>query len=186
LIENLQFLCIEYFTLSHKILETIFDFVSGKTSMREVSLLSLYCKEHGRGCKSFDLDLSQHSLLTMLDLQWLPSLQLNVTTSSLISIHLSGIRLVEGSLLLSATMVNITHLELAGTEMSSAESLQNFIKALENIPQSVTINMVKIKPDAEYENVKKYIRNSETFDVTDDNTHWPQKFLFKTIKPRTE
>jgi hypothetical protein len=178
--QNLQYLYIRLFTLSHKILETIFNFISGQKSMKRLTLRALYCKEHGRhDCKRLNLDLSQHSTLSKLDLRQLPGrLQLNISTPSLVNVTLLSINLDESSLLLSRDMVNIERVTLFEIEMS-AESLQNFIIVLQNLPQSVTVKMYTIKPETEYDRVRENIRRSQTFHVIQDE--W--QFEFKTIKP---
>jgi hypothetical protein len=182
--QNLQYLNITSFTLSKKILETIFNFISGHKSMKELTLYMLDCKEHGgHDCKRLNLDLSQHSTLSKLDLQQLPGrLQLNITTPSLDYIYMGDIILDESSLLLSRDMLNIKRVVLLEIEMS-AESLQNFIIVLENLPQSVTVWMEAIKPETEYDRVRENIRRSQTFQVIPNIFG---KFEFKTIKPSKE
>ncbi|XP_060600868.1 uncharacterized protein LOC132754269 [Ruditapes philippinarum] len=187
--QNLQYLYIRFFTLSHKILETIFNFISGQKSMKELTLHELDCKEHGRyrrhDYKRWNLDLSQHSTLSKLHLRLLPGrLQLNISTQSLVNVTLWSINLDETSLLLSRNMVNIERVELWFIEMS-ARSLQNFITVLENLPQSVTVVMNYIKPETEYDRVRENIRRSQTFHVIQDSGWWGT-FEFKTIKPSKE
>jgi hypothetical protein len=180
--QNLQYLHIRYFTLSHKILmETIFNFISGQKSMKELTLVRLDCTEHDRhDCKRLNLDLSQHSTLSKLHLESLPgSLQLNISTPSLVNVTLWDINLDESSLLLSRDMLNIERVKLEFIEMS-AGSLQNFISVLENLLQSVRVNMLAIKPETEYDHVRENIRRSQTFHVIRDD--WWQKFEFRTKK----
>ncbi|XP_060586677.1 uncharacterized protein LOC132742326 [Ruditapes philippinarum] len=177
---NLQHFYIAKFTLSHKILETIFNFISGQKSIKEVTLQYLHCKDHhgGHDCKRLNLDLSKHSSLSKLDLRVLPwRLQLNTTTPSLVKF--AGINLDESSLLLSRDMLNIELVELVGIEMASG-SLQNFITVLENLPKSVTVKMKDIKPETEYECVRENIRRTQTFHVIPRD--WWKPFEFKTIK----
>jgi hypothetical protein len=184
--QNLQYLYIDRFTLSHKILETFFNFISGQKSMKELKLYGLDCKEHGlRDCKRWNLDLSQHSTLSKLYLQRLPGrLQLNISTPSLVDVTLGMINLDESSLLLSRYMLNIERVELWSIEMS-AGSLQNFIIVLENLPQSVTVVMFDIKPETEYDRVRENIRRSQTFHVIQEEDE-EEPFEFKTIKPSKE
>jgi hypothetical protein len=186
--QNLQYLDIEYFTLSHKILETIFNFISGKKSMKVLTLDWLKCKAHNwHDCKRWNLDLSQHSSLSKLNLQLLPgSLQLNISTPSLVNVELRFINLDESSLLLSRDMLNIERVVLGSIERS-AGSLQNFIIVLENLPQSVTVEMGRIKPETAYDRVRENIRRSQTFHVIREEgmNQW-QPFEFKTIKPSKE
>jgi hypothetical protein len=187
-VQNLQYLDIRYFTLSHKILETVYNFISAQKSMKELTLKELDCKEHGRrDCKRLmNLDLSQHSTLSKLYLEHLPgSLQLNISTPSLVNVTLCDINLDdESSLLLSRDMLNIERVELLGIKMS-AECLQNFITVLKNLPQSVTVNMVDITPETEYRRVRENIRSSQTFHVIrDGEDNWGRRVIeFKTIKP---
>ncbi|XP_060598154.1 uncharacterized protein LOC132751950 [Ruditapes philippinarum] len=181
--QNLQYLDIGYFTLSHKILETFFNFFSGQKAMKVLILRNLDCREHGRqGCKRLmNLDLSQHSTLSELHLEKLPArLQLNISTPSLVYVKLQKINLDESSLLLSRDMVNIERVELGYIEMS-AGSLQNFISVLENLPQSVTVEMKAIKPETEYDRVRENIRRSQTFHVIQEESEdkW-QPFEFKS------
>ncbi|XP_060565239.1 uncharacterized protein LOC132724402 [Ruditapes philippinarum] len=187
-VQNMQYLYIGEFTLPHKILETFLNFISGQRSMKKLTLNRLYCKEHGRhDCKrlNLNLDLSQHSTLSKLDLEYLPGrLQLNTSTPSLVDVSLSDINLDESSLLLSRDMLNIERVELWRTEMS-AESLQNFIIVLKNLPQSVTVKMDHITQRTEYDRVRENIRRSQIFHVIRDNDSW-QEFEFKTIKPSKE
>ncbi|XP_060551982.1 uncharacterized protein LOC132713410 [Ruditapes philippinarum] len=184
-VQNLQYLYIKHFTLSHKILETFYNFISAQKSMKELTLWQLDCKEHGRrrDCKRWNLDLSQHSTLSKLYLQELPGrLQLNITTPSLVDVTLWNINLDdESSLLLSRDMLNIERVELWEIEMS-AESLQNFISVLENLPQSVTVEMDAITPEKEHDRVRENIRSSQTFHVIQDR--WGIEFI--TIKPSKE
>jgi hypothetical protein len=127
--------------------------------------------------------MSQHSTVSKLVLWKLPGLlQLNISAPSLVYVTLSRINLDESSWLLSRDMLNIKCVELRAIEMS-AGSLQNFITALENLPQSVTVKMEAIDPNTEYERVRKNIRRSQTFHVKRDD-RW--EFEFKTIKPSKE
>ncbi|XP_060555588.1 uncharacterized protein LOC132716344 [Ruditapes philippinarum] len=189
--QNLQYLYIEHFTLSHKMLETFFNFISGQKSMKELTLRKLHCKEHGRlhDCKRWNLDLSQQSTLSKLVLVQLPGrLQLNISTPSLVYVNLRRVNVDESSLLLSRDMLNIERVRLWDIEMS-ARSLQNFFNVLENLPQSVTVKMKGIKPETEYDRVRENIRRSQTFHVIQEETlvegRW-QPFEFKTIKPSKE
>ncbi|XP_060586304.1 uncharacterized protein LOC132742043, partial [Ruditapes philippinarum] len=74
----------------------------------------------------------------------------------------------ESSLLLSRDMLNVERVKLWFIEMS-AESLQNFITVLENLPQSVTVTMVDITPETEFDRVRENIRSSQTFHVIQDD-----------------
>jgi hypothetical protein len=183
-VQNLQYLYIYKFTLSHKILEPFYNFISAQKSMKELKLEKLYCKEHGLyDCKRLmNLDLSQHSTLSKLHLQELPGrLQLNISTPSLVNVRLYDINLDEKSLLLlSRDMLNIERVELEYIKMS-AESLQNFIIVLKNLPQSVTVKMIAITPETEYDRVRENIRRSQIFHVIQDYG-W-RGIEFKTIKP---
>jgi hypothetical protein len=187
-LQNLQYLYIVRFTLSHKILEPFFNFISAQKSMKELTLERLYCKEHGcHDCQRLNLDLSQHSTLSKLDLETLPGrLQLNITTPSLVNVKLSYINLDDESLLLlSRDMLNIERVELRFIEMP-AKSLQNFITVLKNLPQSVTVKMYGIIPETEYDRVRENIRRSQTFHVIQDDDRRRETFEFKTIKPSKE
>jgi hypothetical protein len=186
-LQNLQYLYIGWFTLPHKILEPFYNFISAQKSMKELTLKWLDCKEHKylrHDCKRWNWDLSQHSTLSKLDLRGLPGrLQLNITTPSLVNVTLSYINLDdESSLLLSRDMVNIERVELKEIKMS-AESLQNFITVLKNLPQSVTVVMYAITPETEYRRVRENIRSSQTFHVIQDYDWGRREIEFKTIKP---
>ncbi|XP_060562266.1 uncharacterized protein LOC132721906 [Ruditapes philippinarum] len=166
--QNLQYLYIDRLTSSHKKLETIFNFISGQKSLKELTLMGLHCNEHSlHDCKRWNLDLSKNMNLTKVDLEQLPRLQLNLTTPSIVNVKLSGINLDESSLLLSRDMLKIECVELRKIEMI-AGSLQNFITILENLPQSVKVEMDDIEPEKEYESVKENIRSSKTFHVIQD------------------
>ncbi|XP_060580336.1 uncharacterized protein LOC132737116 [Ruditapes philippinarum] len=108
--QNLQYLKIFSLTLSHKLLDTFFKFISGQKSMKELTLRYLQCKEHGdHDCKRLNLNLSQH---TKFYLQGLPrGLQLNKSTPSLVDVTLRSTHLDESSLLLSSDMLNIERVE---------------------------------------------------------------------------
>ncbi|XP_060600616.1 uncharacterized protein LOC132754048 [Ruditapes philippinarum] len=174
-LQNLQCLHIGRFTLSHKILETILNFISSTTSLKELTLDILICKEHDDECKSLNLDLSQHDSLKKLRLGWLPTLKLDVTTASLVDMTLRWINLDKNSLLLSPDMLNIEQVVFSVIEMS-AESLENFMSVLGCLPQSVKVKIIDIEPETEYERVRENIRNSQTHDVIEDDC-W---FVFKT------
>nr|XP_060588072.1 uncharacterized protein LOC132743560 [Ruditapes philippinarum] len=188
-LQNIKYLYIYKFMLSHKILEPFYNFISRQKSIKELTLHGLDCKEHGsRDCQRLNLDLSQHSTLSKLHLQALPwRLKLNLSTASLVNVTLWRINLDESSLLLSRDMLNIERVELLGIEMS-AESLQNFITVLKNLPQSVTVEMDAITPETEYDRVRENIRSSQTFHVIQDDDHgWRGRVIeFKTIKPSKE
>jgi hypothetical protein len=64
-------------------------------------------------------------------------------------------------------MLNIDHLELKEIDMS-AGSLQK-ITLLENLPQTVTVEMGYIKPFTEYDRIRENIRRSQTFNVIRDD-----------------
>jgi adenine C2-methylase RlmN of 23S rRNA A2503 and tRNA A37 len=81
-------------------------------------------------------------------------------------------------------MLNIERVKLEKIEMS-AESLQNFITVLENLPQSVTVVMYDITPETEYDRVRENIRRSQTFHVIQGGW-WGSVIEFKTIKPSKE
>jgi hypothetical protein len=184
-LQNLQCLYIENFKLPHKILETFLNFISGQKSMKELSLKFFHCKEHkSLDCKRWNLDLSQHLLLSKLCLDEVNlRLHLNISTPSLVNIVLWWIDLDESSLLLSREMLNIERVELVQIEMSAGR-FQNFITVLENLPQSVTVEMV-FKSETEYERFRENIQSSQTFHVIqdcDDGEEAP-KLEFKTIKP---
>jgi hypothetical protein len=165
-------------------MEKIFNFISGQKSMKKLTLWGIDCKEHDHhDCKRLSLDLSKNSTLSKLHLLEIPRLQLNISTPSLVYVRLSKINLDESSLLLSCDLLNIEYLELNKIEMS-AGSLQNFFTVLENMPQSVTVNMATIKPETEYELVRENIRRSQSFRVIQDGRGQP--FVFKTIKPSKE
>jgi hypothetical protein len=176
-LQNLQCLHIGRFTLSHKILETILNFISSTKSLKKLTLDILICKEHDDECKSLNLDLSQHVSLKRLRLGWLPTLKLDVTTASLVDVTLRWINLDKNSLLLSPDMLNIEKVEFSVIEMS-AESLENFMSVLGCLPQSVKVKIIDIEPETEYERVRENIRNSQTHDVIEDDC-W---FVFKTRK----
>jgi hypothetical protein len=188
-LQNLQYLYIAGFMLSHKILEPFYNFISRQKSMKELTLRGLNCKEHRyyrrHDCnRLLNLDLSQHSTLSKLYLRQLTGrLRLNISTPSLVNVTLLWINLDESSVLLSRDMLNIERVELEEIEMF-AGSLQNFITVLENLPQSVTVEMRRIKPETEYDRARENIRSSQIFHVIQDD--WGRLIEFKTIKPSKE
>jgi hypothetical protein len=183
-LQNLQCLHIQWFRLSHKILEIIFKSIQDKKSMKALTFNELFCKEHRRReCKGLNLDLSKHLNLKKLYLERLPTLLLNTTTPTLINVELRGIILDENSLLLSAVMLNIERVKLWEIEMP-AGCLNNFIAELENLPQLVTVEMYDIIPEIEYTCVREHIRSSKAFDVTADDHY--MVFEFKTRKTSEE
>jgi hypothetical protein len=182
-LQYLQYLHIGGFSLSHKRLETFFNFIFGRQSMKVLTLGPFNCKEHGRlMCNTLNFDLSQHSNLTKLHLQQFPSLRLDITTPSLVYVKLWDINLDKRSVLLSRHMLNIEHVVLWGIEIP-ARNLQNFITVLENLPQSVTVEMTAIEPETSFECVRENIRGSQTFLVMQNE---PWAFVFKLIKPSKE
>jgi hypothetical protein len=184
-LHNLQYLCIERFTLSHKILELIFNFISGQKSMKQLKLHDLNCKEHDDQCQRWNLDLSRHSHLVDLHLKYLPPLKLSITTPSLVDFVLSMIDLDERSLLLSREMLNIKRVVLKFIKMPPG-GLQNFITILENLPQSVTVKMACVGPESECKIVIENIRNSQTFYVFYENYKGWHNIEFLTKTPRAD
>jgi hypothetical protein len=144
--------------------------------MKELTLKLLDCTDCVGYCrKGLNLDFSQLSTLSTIDLRFFPwTQQLNISTPSLVSVALSGIRLDESSLL-SRDISNINFVNLWNIEMS-AGSLQNFITVLENLQRSVRVYMTDIKPETEYDRVRKYIRKSQNFYVKED---YRQKIWFE-------
>jgi hypothetical protein len=66
-LQHLECLCIGCFSMSHEVMETLLHFLTSKTSMKELMLYNLYCRDHkNTSCRGFNLDLSQHSLLSSL------------------------------------------------------------------------------------------------------------------------
>jgi hypothetical protein len=179
-LQNLQYLHIFNFTFSHKIQETFFNFISGQKSMKDLTLEMFHCKEHiyRDACfKRLNLDLSKHSSLTRLHFKLLPGLQLNITTPSLVNVTLWSVILDESSLFLTPDMVNIKYIALSYIKMS-ARRLQNFITVLENLPQSVTVNLHAVKPEKECKLVRQKILSSQSFHLIRDD----DDFIFKTRK----
>jgi hypothetical protein len=82
-------------------------------------------------------------------------------------------------------MLNIARVVLHRIVMS-AGSLQNFMTVLENLPQSVTVEMYVIAPYTEYKSVRENIRRSQTFHVIQDDDADMPLIEFKTIKPSKE
>jgi hypothetical protein len=180
--QNVQYLFISHIWFSHKILETFLNFISCQKSMKDLTLNNLKCKEHRDHI--WNLDLSQCLTLKKLFFCFLGfRLQLNITTPSLVYVKMAFTNLDESSLLLSCDMLNIERVKLLCVAMS-AESLQNFITVLENLPQSVTVNLLTaIEPETEYERVKENIRRSQNFHVIRNADNKREVFKFKTLKP---
>jgi hypothetical protein len=185
-VQNLQYLYFDNFELSHKILEAFFNFISGKKILKQLTfkLKILSRKEHDfHDCKRWNLDLSQHLTLSKLHLQLPERLQLNISTPSLVDVTLEATNLEKSSVLLSRDMLNIESVELNTINISSG-SLQNFISVLENLPKSVTVKMLDIRPEEEYGSVREIIRRSQTFHVIRDCKDWCGWVIeFQTRKP---
>ncbi|XP_060603870.1 uncharacterized protein LOC132756749 [Ruditapes philippinarum] len=83
-LQHLECLNIEYFTMTHQVMETLFNILTSKKSMKDIILYSLYCSDHkNTSCTGFNLDLSQHSQLSNLRLSKIPVSQLNIDVSLL-------------------------------------------------------------------------------------------------------
>ncbi|XP_060595657.1 uncharacterized protein LOC132749778 [Ruditapes philippinarum] len=82
-LQHLECLSIEHFTMTHKVMETLLNFLTCKKSMKEISLYRLYCSEHETSCRGFNLDLSQHSQLRCLGFGLIPVSQLKMDVSLL-------------------------------------------------------------------------------------------------------
>ena len=181
---HLQRLYIFGITLPHEDLESTFDVLSSNTSLKEIDLRRLSCSQHGFDCPRINFDLSRHSNLSKLVLIRLPPLQLNVTTPSLIEIVLLQINIGESSLLLSPEMTTIKHVRLESIKMA-ALSFQEFVKILQNLPQSVKVNTGRcaMEPETQYERVVNNIRRTKSFNVILD---LPLMFTFEKLKPSEE
>jgi hypothetical protein len=82
-LQHLECLYIEGFIMTHKVMETLLNFLTSKKSMKEIRLYNLYCSDHGTSCRGFNLDLSQHSQLRCLGLHDIHVSQLNMDVSLL-------------------------------------------------------------------------------------------------------
>ncbi|XP_060590403.1 uncharacterized protein LOC132745471 [Ruditapes philippinarum] len=82
-LQHLECLNIQCFTMTHKVMETLLNFLTSKKSMKEIRLYNLYCSDHGTSCRGLNLDLSQHSQLGHLGLLGIPVSQLNMDVSLL-------------------------------------------------------------------------------------------------------
>ncbi|XP_060597706.1 uncharacterized protein LOC132751543 [Ruditapes philippinarum] len=177
-LQDLQYLNISLFKLTHKMLETILNFIAGQKSMKEITLSGVTCKEHHSGCMRLNMDFSQHSTLRKLCFGAMCGIQLNITTPSLVDVELGGMILDESSWLLSRDMLNIERVELLSIALPPGR-LQNDINLLENLPKSVTVNLVQVYPEIEYAFVIEHIRRSKAFHVIQED--W-RGFKFKTKK----
>ncbi|XP_053406524.1 uncharacterized protein LOC123527561 [Mercenaria mercenaria] len=104
-------------------------------------------------------------------------------------VRLVDINLCERSLSLSPEMVDIEDVYLWSVSMSGP-SLRKLVKVVENLPQSVTVQMwdCHITPETEFADVKKYIKSSQNFVVTFDGINQFNKygFCFKQLKMKVE
>ncbi|XP_060577424.1 uncharacterized protein LOC132734654 [Ruditapes philippinarum] len=82
-LQHLECLYIEGFIMTHKVMETLLNFLTSKKSMKEIRLYTLYCSDHGTSCRGFNLDLSQHSQLKCIGLHEIHVSQLNMDVSLL-------------------------------------------------------------------------------------------------------
>ncbi|XP_060564214.1 uncharacterized protein LOC132723505 [Ruditapes philippinarum] len=91
------------------------------------------------------------------------------------------INLGERSLTLSPQMINIERVELYDITMSCSV-LYDLITVINKLPHTVTVQMegCDIKPETEFENFKTFIKQSDNFVVTIDDTSGVYVFQFKT------
>ncbi|XP_060555853.1 uncharacterized protein LOC132716568 [Ruditapes philippinarum] len=82
-LQHLECLSIEWFTMSHEVMETLLNFLTSKNSMKEIKLYNLDCSDHGTSCRGLNFDLSQHSQLRSLGFIRIPVSQLNTDVSLL-------------------------------------------------------------------------------------------------------
>ncbi|XP_060578466.1 uncharacterized protein LOC132735527 [Ruditapes philippinarum] len=90
-LQHLERLHIQGFTMTHKVMETLFNFLTSKKTMKEIRLYRLYCSDHDTSCRGFNLDLSQHSQLRHLELARIPVSQLNMDVSLLEDCGVGGL-----------------------------------------------------------------------------------------------
>jgi hypothetical protein len=86
-LQHLESLYIQGFTMTHELMETLFNFLTSKTSMKEISLNDLSCSNHDTSCRGFHLDLSQNSQLRYLGVEDIPVSQINMDVSLLEACH---------------------------------------------------------------------------------------------------
>jgi hypothetical protein len=82
-LQHLEYLFINGFSMTHKVMETLINFLTSKKSMKEINVYNLYCSDHNTSCTGFNLDLSEHSQLRRLGLGSIPVSQLNMDVSLL-------------------------------------------------------------------------------------------------------
>ncbi|XP_060556627.1 uncharacterized protein LOC132717217 [Ruditapes philippinarum] len=232
-LQHLECLCIDCFTMTHEVMETLLNFLTSKKSMKEISLSNLYCSDHSTSCRGFNLDLSQHSQLRCLGLYNISVSQLNVDVSLLevcevgelynpgvvssclsqlpaagklqtflcgylksssdietmlqtlsLLYHVKDVLLLrmnlgERSLTLSPQMINIERVLLRDITMSCSV-LHDLITVINKLPHTVTVYIAgcDIKPETEFENFKTFIKQSDNFVVTYDDTLESGEYAF--------
>jgi hypothetical protein len=111
------------------------------------------------------------------------------TLSSLLyvkQVRLLRINLGERSLTLSSQMINIERVELWYIKMSCSV-LHDLITVINKLPHTVTVQIrgCDVKPETEFEEIKRDIRTSELFMLTYDTSidqYGDYMFQFQTIK----
>jgi hypothetical protein len=137
--KDLQSLHIGKIAMCHEELKSILNFITSNKVLKQIELFELTCTKHYRSCERIIVDLSQHSHLTKLRLGFLPALQLNMTSPSLVDVNLWHINLGDSSLL-SPDMLKIKSVSLGSIQMSVL-SKNELTDVLENLPQPVEVNM---------------------------------------------
>jgi hypothetical protein len=234
-LQNLECLNINCFAMTHEIMETMFNFLISKKSMKEITLYRLHCSDHmNYSCRGFKLDLSQHSQLRCLGLNKIPVSKLNIDVSLLekcyvgelyrpgvVSSYLSQLpaasklqtfrcshlesssdikrmlqtlsllyhvkevrlrrmNLGERSLTLTPQIINIERVTFYYLTMSCSV-LHNLITVINKLPHTVTVYMegCDIKPKTKFENLKRFIKQSDNFVVTYDDTWKSGEYIFE-------
>jgi hypothetical protein len=233
-LQYLECLFINCFTMTHEVMETLFNFLTSKKSMEEIRLRSLYCSDHDTSCRGFNFDLSQHSHLRCLGLSGIPVSQLNIDVSLLekcgvgklyepgvvssylsqlpaasklqafrcrdlesssdietmlkafpLLHHLKEVRLFKinlggRSLTLSPKMVNIERVYMSCITMSCSV-LDDLINVIKTLPHAVKVQMADcdIKPEKEFEDLKKDLKDSDNSVVTFDGTLKSGVYMFE-------
>ncbi|XP_053388427.1 uncharacterized protein LOC128551551 [Mercenaria mercenaria] len=172
----LQAIDIQGFEMSHDVLSDFLNYIINRKIMTEIILWQLYCTEHEHSC-TFSLDFSQHSDLRKLELFQIPEVSQLKVNSQVKHVKLWSINL--GEMSLPPEMANIESVYLGLVNMS-ASTLRDLVKVVEKLSHKVTVTILgcKIEPETEFEDVKQYIRSSQNFRVTKDDS-WCLEFETK-------
>ncbi|XP_060558273.1 uncharacterized protein LOC132718574 [Ruditapes philippinarum] len=143
-LHHLEVLNIHCFTMTHKVMKTLLNFLTSKKTMKEIRLYGLYCSDHkNTSCRGFNIDLSQHSKLRCLGFGEIPVSQLNMDVSLLEECDVGNLYKpgVVSSYLSQLTAAN----KLQSFECSYLESSSDIDTMLQTLPFLYHIKDVRLQ-----------------------------------------